>query len=102
MPDFKGKAATIGFMCSDENDANDAYGSPRTVQIVSIEFVMNGNVEEIPLGDNLIKNPNFEDADNLDVWGAEQGSAVITAETSADAVIGGFKTYGKITGRFQL
>ena len=23
---------------------------------------MNGNVEEIPLGDNLIKNPNFEDA----------------------------------------
>ncbi len=99
VPDFKGKAATIGFMCSDENDANDAYGSPRTVQIVSIEFVMNGNVEEIPLGDNLIKNPNFEDADNLDVWGAEQGSAVITAETSADAVIGGFKTYGKITGR---
>ncbi len=99
VPDFKGKAASIGFACSDDNDMNDAFSSPRTVQIVSIEFTMKDNVEEIPLGDNLIKNPNFEDAENLDVWGAEQGSAVITAESAAQAVIGGFKTYGKITGR---
>ncbi len=99
VPDFKGKAASIGFACSDDNDMNDAFSSPRTVQIVSIEFTMKDNVEEIPLGDNLIKNPNFEDAENLDVWGADQGSAVITAESAAQAVIGGFKTYGKITGR---
>lgn len=55
VPDYNGKAACIGFMCSDENtvktddsqESNNAFESPRTVQIVSIEFTMNGEVEEI-------------------------------------------------------
>lgn len=107
VPNYDGKVACIGFMCSDENtvktddsqENNNAFESPRTVQIVSIEFTMNGEVEEIPLGDNLIQNPNFADADNLAVWSAEQGSAAITAETGADAIFDDVKTYGKITDR---
>lgn len=107
VPDYKGKAACIGFMCSDENDAktdasaekNDSFSSPHTVQIVSIEFTMNGEAEEIPLGDNLIQNPNFAEVDNLAVWGAEQGSAIITAETEAQAIFDDVMTYGKITAR---
>lgn len=99
VPDYNGKAACIGFMCSDENTEDNAFDSPRTVQIVSIEFTMNGEVEEIPLGDNLIQNPNFAEADNLAVWGAEQGSAIITAETEAQAIFDDVNTCGKITNR---
>lgn len=107
VPDFGGKAVCIGIMSMDENtvktddtqEKNNAYESPRTVQIVSIEFTMNGTAEEIPLGDNLIKNPNFADADNLAVWGAQQGSSTITAEVAAEAIFDDIKTYGKITNR---
>ncbi len=98
-PNFKGKAACIGIMCSDANTVDDAFESPHTVQIVSIEFTMSGDGEEIPLGDNLIQNPNFADADNLGVWGAEQGDSVITAESAQEAIFGDIKTYGKITDR---
>lgn len=101
VPNFSGKATCIGIMSMDDNtnEAGDAYESPRTVQIVSIEFTMNGTGEEIPLGDNLIKNPNFADADDLGVWGAQQGESTITAEVAAEAVVENFKTYGKIANR---
>lgn len=107
VPGFNGKIVRIGIMSMDENEIktdeteekNDAYASPRTVQIVSIEFTMNGTSEEIPLGDNLIKNPNFADEDNLAVWGAEQGDSSITAEVAEEAIFDEIKTYGKITNR---
>ena len=92
-PDFTGQAACIGIMSSDE------AGYPGTVQIVSLEFTMNGDSEEIPLGENLIQNPNFADPDDLGVWGVEQGSSLITAETAGDAVFDEVTTYGKITNR---
>ncbi len=94
IPDFTGKAVCIGIM---SDSASDTY--PFTAQIVSIEFTMSGDDEEIPLGDNLIQNPNFADADNLGVWGAEQGDSVITAETAQEAIFGDIRTYGKITDR---
>lgn len=92
-PDFTGQAACIGIMSTDE------AGYPGTVQIVSLEFTMNGDSEEIPLGENLIQNPNFADPDDLGVWGVEQGSSLITAETAGDAVFDEVTTYGKITNR---
>ena len=92
-PDFTGQAACIGIMSSDE------AGYPGTVQIVSLEFTMNGDSEEIPLGENLIQNPNFADPDDLGVWGVEQGSSLITSETAGDAVFDEVTTYGKITNR---
>ena len=100
VPDFGGKASCIGVMCSDENQEDgDAYDAAHTVRMVSIEFTMNGAPEEIPLGDNLIQNPNFADPDKLDVWGAEKGSADITALVAQNAVVDEIRTYGKITNR---
>lgn len=92
-PDFTGQAACIGIMATDE------AGYPGTVQIVNLEFTMNGDSEEIPLGENLIQNPDFADPDNLGVWGVEQGSSLITAETAAEAVFDTVTTFGKITNR---
>ncbi len=93
-PDFTGTAVCVGVM---SNGERNTY--PFTAEMVSIEFTMNGAPEEIPLGDNLIQNPNFADPDKLDVWGAEKGSADITALVAQNAVVDEIRTYGKITNR---
>lgn len=47
-------------------------------------------------GDNLVKNPNFAEAD-LSVW----GGATITAGTQEEPIFDDVKTYGKIESRTQ-
>ncbi len=61
-------------------------------------LVIGGGQAENPMGDNLILNPNFADAD-LSAWQKGAGGATITAETLETAVGDGITTCGKISGR---
>ncbi len=49
------------------------------------------------IGENIILNGNFADAD-VSMWNAAQGtSSVISAETASEAIFGDVTTYGKIS-----
>lgn len=97
IPDFTGKAACFAIMSTDSSA--DSY--PYTVTVESITFAMNGETEE-QLSDNILLNPDFADADHLDMWKAANGNAAISAcRSDADLIaeLPGVKTYGMISSR---
>lgn len=59
---------------------------------------LSGGSGEEEQGDNLIKNPNFEGED-LSVWKAGNGEAVISAGNQQDPVFDEITTYGVISDR---
>ncbi len=73
------------------------------VSLISVTVKMNpdsGSGSSTPsnvVGENIIINGNFADAD-VSMWNSAQGAnSVITAETAAEAILGDVKTYGKIS-----
>ena len=50
-------------------------------------------------GKNLIKNPNFASANDLDVWKTDSGAATVETKEQDEVIFDVIKCYGEISGR---
>lgn len=50
-------------------------------------------------GKNLIKNPNFASANDLDVWKTDSGAATVETKEQDEEIFDVIKCYGEISGR---
>lgn len=97
-PGVSGIVTAIAIMANDVNIASFS------TDFVSITFKMTAAAPEeppkdVPFDTNLIKNPDFADAEALDAWCAESNGAEVSAEVSSSPIYDDVTTYGKITGR---
>ena len=96
-PNITDTIDVVGIMCAEGSIPADSM-----VSFVSVTFKMkpgsgSGSTTPENLGENIILNGNFADAD-VSMWSSAQGdNSVITAETAAEAIFDDVKTYGKIS-----
>lgn len=80
----------IGIMVAEE------CPEPATATLLKVTFVMQEGYGAKILGENIIKNPDFEDEASLDAWTLNVGSSSISAEKGETAIYDNVTSYGKI------